>query len=325
MSTAIGQVTKKTTRTTVNTSGLIFPITKEDIFRTTETFEYNKNNIHTREMSIRTELANHKSPMVKSKFVPLDIPSSIYEVILVIDKIKQGIKCNNITKGENMFSFFRECLKGEAKRQFEVLKAKNLSLSANTLTAVKKELVEYFCVKDILIHQQSYMRYKLQPPVGKTVSEFVYTATTLNNLLGKLPPLYNASQSLLHGEFLYTDHQNAEKPYRGIVKFHSFKLGDRELADYIEICKRATVHPQSNNNSSVENNTRRTKQKSDRKKKVHKTTKQDKAKNERPRTSKQNKGDFYCAHHGPNDTHSSKDCYTLKNAKEKRKKSENMD
>ena len=123
---------------------------------------------------------------------------------------------------------------------------------------------------------------------------------------------------------MYAVHQNADKPYQDIVKFYGFKLDDKELADYIEICERATVHPQSDNNSSVENTARRTR-KSDKKKKAHKTTKQDKAKHKRPRTSKKNEGDFYCAHHGPNDTYSSKDCYTLKNAKEKRSKSKNVD
>ena len=106
MSNAVVQVPKKTVRTTVNTDGSIFSITIEDIFRTTETSKYNKNDICVREMSIRTEPTNDKSPTVKSKFVPLDIPSSIYEVILAINKIEQGIKGNNITKGENMFSFF---------------------------------------------------------------------------------------------------------------------------------------------------------------------------------------------------------------------------
>ena len=144
MSTAVVQVPKKTVRTMVNADSSIFPITIEDIFRTMETSEYNKNDICVRKISIRTEPTNNKSPTVKSKFVLLDIPSSIYEVILAINKIEQGIKGNNITKGENMFSFFGQCLEGEAKRQFEVLKAKKASLTTNTLTAVKKELVEYF-------------------------------------------------------------------------------------------------------------------------------------------------------------------------------------
>ena len=151
--TAVRRFPKKMVRTTVNADGSIFPITIEDIFRMTESSEYSKKHIRVREMSIRTEPTNDKSPTVKSKFVPLDIPSSIYKVILAIDKIEQGIKGNNITKGDNMFSFFGQCLEGESKRQFEVLKAKKASLTANTLTAVKKELVEYFCVKDILIHQ----------------------------------------------------------------------------------------------------------------------------------------------------------------------------
>ena len=187
--TASKNYPKKTVRKIVNADGSIFPITIENVFRTTEKSEYSQKNICVREISIRTEPTNDKSPTVKSKFLPLDIPSSIYEAILAIEKIEQEINGKNITKGENMFSFFRQCLKGETRRQFEVLKAKKSSLTENSLTAVKKELVEYFCVKDILIHQQSYMRYKLQQPVGKMVREFVYAATTLNDLLAKLPPL----------------------------------------------------------------------------------------------------------------------------------------
>lgn len=71
--------------------------------------------------------------------------------------------------------------------------------------------------------------------------EFVYAATTLNTQMSKLPLLYNASQKLQNAEFLYAVHQNAKRPYKDIIKFQGFKLGNGDISKYIEMCKRATL------------------------------------------------------------------------------------
>ena len=139
-----------------------------------------------------------------------------------------------------MFLYYDQCLEGEAKRQFERLKNQQTSKTAATLKACTQQLTMNFFMKDILIHQQQYMRYKLKKPFDKTVCEFVYAETTLNNQLGKLPPSFNDTQKIQDSEFLYAVHENAEKEYKDIVKFHGFQLGNGNTDDYIEMCERAS-------------------------------------------------------------------------------------
>ena len=88
-----------------------------------------------------------------------------------------------------------------------------LPLLANTLKSVKQQLTTYFCGKDMLVHQQSYMRYSMVKPANKSIRKFFYADTMLNNALAKLPPLFNASQKLPTLEFVYAVHQNAAKSY----------------------------------------------------------------------------------------------------------------
>ena len=106
---------KTPTKSSTKRSSQAFTITIEDIFKTAETTELKKNDIRIREFSIRTEPKNKKSPIIKQKYVPLSIPSNIYEVLKAIEKIEEGIKGNNITQGENMFAYCAQCLEGEAK------------------------------------------------------------------------------------------------------------------------------------------------------------------------------------------------------------------
>ena len=95
--------------------------------------ELKKNNLRIRKYSIRTNPKNEKSPTIKSKFVPLDIPGNTYDVLLAIEKIEDGIQGNNITVGANQFAFFSQCLEGEVKRQFEVLAKKGPNQLATSL------------------------------------------------------------------------------------------------------------------------------------------------------------------------------------------------
>ena len=64
-------------------------------------------------------------------------------------------------------------------------------------------------------------------------------------MLAKLLLLFNASQKLLPAKFLYAVHQNAEKPYRDIIKFHGFKLASGVVTDYIKMCERANQDDKS--------------------------------------------------------------------------------
>ena len=78
-------------------------ISIEDIFKTVDTPQI-KNDIRIRELSMRTEPTNKNSLIIKKKYIPLDIPENIYEVLQAFDKIDDGIKGNDISNGANMFS-----------------------------------------------------------------------------------------------------------------------------------------------------------------------------------------------------------------------------
>jgi hypothetical protein len=293
-----------------------FPITIEDIFKTANTTELKKNDIRIREFSIRTEPKNEKSPIIKQKYVPLSIPSNIYEVLKAIEKIEEGIKGNNITQGENMFAYCAQCLEGEAKRQFELLKKGSSSLSAATFKKTTQQLTTYFCAKDLLVHQQSYMRYNMVKPEDKTMREFVYAAITLNNSLAQLPPLFNNSQKIPASEFLHAVHQNVAKPYRDIIKFHGFKLSDGIVKDYIEMCERANLEESDGYSSDNAYDKKKAK-----KKKRKNASRPDERKKKSSAKKESDDAPFYCSHHGWNDTHTTKKCYTLQNLEKKKKKS----
>ena len=197
---------KNPTKSSTKKSSKALLITIEDIFKTAENTELKKNNIRVRKFSIRTEPKNNKSPIIKQKYMPLSIPSNIYEVLKAIEKIKEVIKGNNIIQGENMFTYCAQCLESEAKRQFELLKKGSNSLSAAAFKEITQQLTTYFCAKDLLIQQQSYMRYNMIKPVGKTMREFLYAAITLSNALLQLTPLFNKSQKIPEAEFLHAIH-----------------------------------------------------------------------------------------------------------------------
>ena len=112
------RATKKssgTAKSLTNSDGSKYPITIGDIFKTADNSELKKNDLRIREFSIRTDPKDEKSPTIKSKFVPLDIPSSTYKVLIALDKIDAGMKGNNITKGDNQFAFFHNVSKEKRK------------------------------------------------------------------------------------------------------------------------------------------------------------------------------------------------------------------
>ena len=106
---------------------------------------------------------------------------------------------------------------------------------------MKQELINYFCQNDILIHQQAYIQYKMKIPPNKSIWEFLCTATTLNNTMIQLLLLYNASQKLQAGEFLYTVHSNPSNSYQKIIKYHGLHSGDENVSIYFDMWKRATI------------------------------------------------------------------------------------
>ena len=133
-------------------------------------------------------------------------------------------------------------------------------------------------------------------------------------MLAKLLPFSNAIQKFSPFKFLYAVHQNAEKSYQDIIKFHGFKLSDGIVKDYIEMCERANLDDGSEYSSEEP-------RKRSRKNKKKREPVEGRA---RKKSSKkrydEDDDQYYCSHHGKNPSHATKDCYTLKNLEKKKSK-----
>ena len=87
-----GKSSKSTPRKATKANNRNSPISIQDIFQTARLSNCDKNDIRIREYSIRTEPTNEKSPVIKKKYIPLDIPSSIYKVLQALEKSNNGLK-----------------------------------------------------------------------------------------------------------------------------------------------------------------------------------------------------------------------------------------
>ena len=59
-----------------------------------------KDDVTVREMTVRVNPADDSSPLLKRKFIPLDNPSTVLEVLQATANIKVGVKGNNVTTGQ---------------------------------------------------------------------------------------------------------------------------------------------------------------------------------------------------------------------------------
>ena len=66
--------------------------------------EVSNTNVNVREMQVRTDPLDEKSPTIKRKFLPLDNPGHVLDFLKGVTIIKEGVIGNNITTGPNQYA-----------------------------------------------------------------------------------------------------------------------------------------------------------------------------------------------------------------------------
>ena len=131
-------------------------------------------------MTVRVNPADDSSPLLKRKFIPLDNPSTVLEVLQATANIKVGVKGNNVTTGPNQYAYWRGCLADEALRKFNDFATNVGSETVLNLIIVEQRLVAEFAPKDVLTKQHRYMRYHMCKPRTETCKQYVGAVNSVN-------------------------------------------------------------------------------------------------------------------------------------------------
>ena len=183
--------------------------------------------------------------------------------------------------------------------------ATNTTLANDDVAEGCRGVIEYLCPTRALARIKRYLRRKCRKPLGMKVKEFHNHLQRINNLeLPKLPPRFSADQKLADDEVIdivlhaVPNKWQVELQRKGIDPYdlHNShllcaKLENIEAAEELD---NTAPRNGSNNNNAKKNNSA---------KKNPKSSKADKSKD---------KGQFYCLHHGENNTHDTNDCFVLK-------------
>ncbi len=288
------------------------PIMIEDIMAQDKVFK--KDDLEVREMSMGTNPTDDTSAIIKRKFVPLDNPATILEVLKAIVNIKAGVRGNNITTGPNQYFYWRGCLNGEALRKFDEFATQVGTETTANLVLVEQRLVKEFAPKDVLTRQTRYMRYDMRKPSGETMRKYVGAVGTLNEKLKDFPPLYDAAQKIPEQDLLDILASRAPTPARAMMIEHGFDPQAATITDFVELCERAETkqalkhHIQKEAEASASGSDENSYKKVARKGKSHKA-KHDSYKSKASRPAKEL--DYYCKLHKQNDSHDTEKCKVL--------------
>jgi hypothetical protein len=285
------------------------PIIIEDILA--RATRLSKSDAVIREMEVRTEPANEASPRIKRKFRPLDNPSSVIEVLRAILVIKEGVAGNNVTTGPLQYQYWRTCLDGTALSKFNEFAVQVGNETTAHLVLVERRLVTYFAPREVLSQQARYIRHYMRKPAGISTRQYVSAVHVLNNMIGQLPPAFEANQKILEPDLMDILVSKAPKTHRELMVEQGFNPQTASTDEFVEICERAeskdalqkSVKKSDDDDSEDERPTRKTSKK-------HRTSEYTKAK----------KSPFYCKEHGPNTTHDSGDCKVIHGNKKDWKK-----
>ena len=188
---------------------------------------------------MRTNPTDDSSPLIKRKFIPLDNPATILEVLKATLNIKAGVRGNNVTTGPNQYAYWRACLGGEALRKFNEFMATVGTETTANLILVEQRLVREFAPRDVLTRQARYMRYDMRKPSGETTRKYVGAVGTLNETLKELPPLYDASQKIADQELLDILASKAPTSHKAMMIEHGFDPQSATLQQFVEFSERA--------------------------------------------------------------------------------------
>jgi hypothetical protein len=294
----------------------------EDIMAPEKVFK--KDDLEVREMSMRTNPTDDSSPLIKRKFIPLDNPATILEVLKATLNIKAGVRGNNVTTGPNQYAYWRACLGGEALRKFNEFSTTVGTETTGNLVLVEQRLVREFAPRDVLTRQARYMRYDMRKPSGETTRKYVGAVGTLNETLKELPPLYDASQKIADQELLDILASKAPTSHKAMMIEHGFDPQSATLQEFVEFSERAETkqalqHHYDKDASESDNSYKKVARKGKSSKSKHNSYKsREDTHKGKSRSAKEL--EFYCSYHKANDSHDTVKCKVLNGEKDYKKK-----
>ncbi len=294
----------------------------EDIMAPEKVFK--KDDLEVREMSMRTNPTDDSSPLIKRKFIPLDNPATILEVLKATLNIKAGVRGNNVTTGPNQYAYWRACLGGEALRKFNEFSTTVGTETTGNLVLVEQRLVREFAPRDVLTRQARYMRYDMRKPSGETTRKYVGAVGTLNETLKELPPLYDASQKIADQELLDILASKAPTSHKAMMIEHGFDPQSATLQQFVEFSERAETkqalqHHYDKDASESDNSYKKVARKGKSSKSKHDSYKsREDTHKGKSRSAKEL--EFYCSYHKANDSHDTVKCKVLNGEKDYKKK-----
>ena len=171
------------------------------------------------------------------------------------------------------------------------------------LVLVERQLVTYFAPREVLSQQTRYIHHYMRKPSGISTRQYVSAVHTLNNMIGQLPPAFEANQKILDPDIMDILVSNAPKLHRELMVDQGFDAQTATMDEFVEICESAENKEALRSNKAGHNHDDSSDDERPRRKtmKKHCTSKHTKSK----RLS------FYCKERGHNTTHDSKDCKVL--------------
>ena len=139
----------------------------------------------------------------------------------------------------------------------------------------------------------------MRKPAGISTRQYVSAVHVLNNMIGQLPPAFEANQEILEPDLMDILVSNAPKTHRQLMVEHGFNPQTATTEEFVEICERAE------NKDALQTNRKRS---DDDSSEDERPTKKITKKNRTSDYVTSKRSPFYCKVHGPNSTHNSKDC-----------------
>ena len=269
-----------------------------------------KDKVTVRSFTVRNVPADPESVTTTIRYEPLDQPRNVLHVLQHLQLIEKAIKGNALTTGPTQYAMWRNTLEGTALAQFDKLANAQGNETVENLSEVKKKFVKFFLPKKVLSEHQKYMRHYIKKPYSSSTRRFASAVETVNNYSTAMPPNFNEAQKIPEDEL--KEIIAAKLPYAQREILASQRLDPRttDLEELIETAERAETEFVVEDSSESEGDEHRTRSRSS-------------------RQSTEQAQEYFCKHHGPNSSHSTKDCkvindprngYTEKRDKKKHRK-----
>ena len=197
----------------------------------------------------------------------------------------------------------REDLGPVAEAQLAATNASEAVKNRGYVNAVNALVTKIFPTKS-LNKQKSYMNRHLRKPIDMKVRLYVERVQLLNTYLKEFPP-FNNNQSLPDDAVVEIAYHGLPRTWKDFLLMQGFDEQEGNISTLLEISQRIeTMEEWSETKKAA-------------------TGKRDRSVSEKSDKSsnKKQKSEYYCEYHGPNKTHSTKDCTTCKSILQSARKS----